>query len=70
MNSIGDYKIPEYVTDQNNLEILIENTKKMDKETTPNQISKCDFYIKICNDISIIGARLKILIQSNSYMST
>ena len=29
---IGNYKIPKHVTDQNTLEILIENTKKMDTE--------------------------------------
>ena len=28
MNTIGDYKIPKYVTDQNTLEILMENMKK------------------------------------------
>ena len=27
MNTIGDYKIPKHVTDQNTLEILIENKK-------------------------------------------
>ena len=32
MNTIGDYKIPKHITDQNTLELLIENTKKMDTE--------------------------------------
>ena len=32
MNTIGNYKIPKHVTDQNTHEILMENTKKMDKE--------------------------------------
>ena len=32
MNIIEDYKIPKNVTDQNSLEILIENMKKMDTE--------------------------------------
>ena len=41
MNTTGDYKIPKYVTDQNILEILIENMKKMDaeqKQTKPRNM--------------------------------
>ena len=30
INKIGDYKVSKHVTDQNSLEILIENMKKMD----------------------------------------
>ena len=30
MNTIGDYKICKDVTDQNTLEVLVENMKKMD----------------------------------------
>ena len=37
MNSIGDYKIPKHITDQNTLEILIENMKKMDIEQQPTK---------------------------------
>ena len=32
MNTIGDYKIPKQVTNQNTLEILMEIMKKMDTE--------------------------------------
>ena len=32
MNKVGDCNIPKDVTDRNILEILIENTKKMDTE--------------------------------------
>ena len=32
MNTIGDYRIPKHVTDQNTLELLIENMKRMDTE--------------------------------------
>ena len=32
MRIIGDYKIPKHVMDQNSLEILIENMKKIDSE--------------------------------------
>ena len=32
MRTIGDYKIPKHVMDQNTLEILIENIKKIDIE--------------------------------------
>ena len=32
INKIGDHKISKHVTDQNTLEILIENLKKMDTE--------------------------------------
>ena len=28
MNTIGDYKIPKHVTNQNTLEILMENMKR------------------------------------------
>ena len=52
MNTIGNYKILKLVTDQNTLEIQIENMKKMDTEQT----SKCDIYIKIGDVISTIGA--------------
>ena len=54
MNTIGNCKIPKHETDQNTLEILRKDMKKMD---TTNQISKCDFYIKIGNVISTIGAK-------------
>ena len=39
MRTIGDYKIPKHVMDQNTLEILIENMEKIDTEqhqTKPN----------------------------------
>ena len=32
MRTIGDYKIPKHIMDQNTLEILIENMKKIDTE--------------------------------------
>ena len=32
MRTIGDYKIPKQLMDQNTLEILIENMKKIDTE--------------------------------------
>ena len=32
MTTIGDYKIPKHVMDQNTMEILIENRKKIDTE--------------------------------------
>ena len=32
MRTIGDYKIPKHVMDENTLEILIENMKKIDTE--------------------------------------
>ena len=32
MRTIGDYKIPKHVMNQNTLEILIENRKKIDTE--------------------------------------
>ena len=32
MRTIGDYKIPKHVMDQNSLEILIESMKKIDTE--------------------------------------
>ena len=32
MNTIGEYKVLNHLTDQNILEILIENMKKMDTE--------------------------------------
>ena len=38
MNTIGDYKIPKHVTDQNTLEILIENMKKMDTKHQQNML--------------------------------
>ena len=45
-NTIGDYRIPKHLTDQNTLEILIENMKKMDTEQQQINTSKCDFCIK------------------------
>ena len=55
MNTVGNYKIPKHVTDQNSLEILIENIRKMNIEQ--QQMSKSDFYIKIDNVISTIGVK-------------
>ena len=55
MNTVGNYKIPKHVTDQNSLEILIENIRKMNIEQ--QQMSKSDFYIKIHNVISTIGVK-------------
>ena len=47
MNTIGNYNIPKHVTDQNSLEILIENMKKIDTEKQQTKPPKTDFYIKM-----------------------
>ncbi len=55
MNTVKDYKIPKYVTDQVSLEILMENMKKMDREQYTkheNVISN----IKVGHVISTLGA--------------
>ena len=51
--SIGDYKIPKDLTDQNSDKKHEENEHR----TTANRTSEYDFYIKIGNVISTIGAR-------------
>ena len=38
MNTIGDYKIPKHVTDQNILEILMEIMKKMNTEQQQTKV--------------------------------
>ena len=55
MNTIGDYKILKHVTYRNTLEILTEN--EHEHRTKAIQSSKYDFYTKIGNVISTIGAR-------------
>lgn len=45
MNTLGDYKIPKHVTDQNTLEILMENTKKMDTEQQQAKPQNVIFFI-------------------------
>ena len=46
MNTIGHYKIPKHVIGQNTLEILIENTKKMDTEQQQNKPQNMIFILK------------------------
>ena len=57
INAIEDDKITKHVTDQNTLEILMENTKKMDTEQQQTKPQNRIFNIQIGNIISIVGAR-------------
>ena len=47
MNTIGDYKIPKYVTDQNTFKILMENMKKMDIEQQQTEPHNMIFQLKL-----------------------
>ena len=47
MNTIRGYKIPKHVTDENTLEILIENTKKMNTEQQQIKPQNMIFIIKL-----------------------
>ena len=58
INTTGDFNIPKHLTDQNTLEILMESTNKMDTDQQQINTTKCDFYIKISNVISTIGAKV------------
>ena len=42
--SIGDYKIPKYSSDQNTLEILIENMRKWTENNSKSNLKICFLY--------------------------
>ena len=79
INEIGDYKIPKPVTDQNSLEIQIENVKKMDTEQQQIEHQNMIFILKSVmsfllllqeelnkhfNSIKSIYEQLKLMTQS------
>ena len=47
INKIGAYKIPNHETDQNSLEILIKNIKKMDTEQQQTEPENMIFILKL-----------------------
>ena len=47
INKIGDNKIPKHVTDQNSLDILLENMKKMDTEHLQTEPQNIIFILKL-----------------------
>ena len=47
INKIGNYKIPKHGTDQNSLEILIENMKKMDTEQQQTEPQNMTFILEL-----------------------
>lgn len=71
MHSIGDYKIPKHVIDQNTLEILIENMKKMDTEQQQTEPQNMIFILKLLMSfLLLVHEESNILMLSNLYMSS
>lgn len=57
INAIGEYQIPDYVSDTNTFEIIIGNMKDNGHRRISNQASNCDFFITFRNVLSAISAR-------------
>ena len=65
INKIGDYKIPKHVTDQNSLEILIENMKKMDTEQQQTEPQNRIFILKL-----VMSCLLLVQEESNKHANS
>ena len=65
MNSIGYYKIPHRVTDQNTLEILIETVKKMKTEQQQTEPQNMLFMLKL-----VMSFLLLVQEESNKHFSS
>ena len=79
MNTTGDCKIPKHIIDQNTLEVLLENIKKIDTEQqqtkSQNVISILELVMSLAllvqeesnkhlNSIKFIYEELKLMIQN------
>ena len=62
INTVGGYKIPKYVTDQNTLEILMDNIKKMDTEQQQTKVQNMILIIEL-----VISFLLSMQEESNEY---
>ena len=65
MNTIGNNKIPKHVTDQNTLEILIENMKKRDTEQQQTEPQNMIFILKL-----VMSFLLWVQEESNKYFNS
>lgn len=71
IHSIGDYKISKHVTDQNTLEIPIENMKKMYTEQQQPEPQNMSFILKlVMSFLLLVQEESNILMHSNLYMSS
>ena len=71
INKIRDDKIPKHVTDQNSLEILIENMKKMDTEQQQTKPQNMIFILKlVMSFLLLMQEESNILILSNLCMTS
>ena len=65
MNTIRDHKIPEYVTDQNTLKMLIENMKTMDIEQRQNKPQNMICILKL-----VMSLLLLVQEESNKHLNS
>ena len=85
MRTLGGYKIPKHVMDQNTLEILIENMKKIDTEQHQTKLQNMIPILKLVmsfllliqgesnkhfNSIKFIYEQLNLMTQNNLDYST
>ena len=68
MNSIFDHTIPKYETDQNILEILIENMKKMDREQQQTKLQNRISLLKlVISFLRLVQKESCNLVKTNLY---
>ena len=64
INKIANYKIPKHVIDQNSLEILIENMKKMATEQQQTEPQDMIFILKL-----VMSSLLLVQEKSNKHLN-